>query len=82
MNEAATGLALKVQRVDRPRPDLTALSLYGAGQRLVLLIHVGSASADFGVLGERPRGAPADDRVRQLRKRLVGSRLHSLSRID
>jgi len=82
VNEAATGLALKVQRVDRPRPDLTALSLCGAGQRLVLLIHVGSASADFGVLGERPRGAPADDRVRQLRKRLVGSRLHSLSRID
>ncbi len=75
-------ISLKVQRVDRPRPELLALSLYGAGRRLVLLIHMGPERVDLGVVTERPRGAPADGHVRQLRKRLVGARLRSLRRIE
>jgi len=75
-------ISLKVQRVDRPRPELLALSLYGAGRRLVLLVHMGPERVDLGVVDERPRGAPADGHVRQLRKRLVGARLRSLRRIE
>jgi len=72
------GLTLKVQRVDQPRVNLLALGLYGGGERRVLLLHAAARSVAFGVVCERPRGLPADSRVRQLRKRLVGARLGSI----
>ncbi len=66
----------RIERVDRPRAGLFALSVSRPGAREAWLIAVGRPRArpDWAIVAERPRGQAADPEVRALRQRLEGAR--------
>lgn len=78
-NESPSLVGLQVERVDRPRPGLFAITLRGKAARTVLLIAAGPPrrNVDWALTAERPRGDPADASVRGLRERLEGARITS-----
>lgn len=65
---------LRVQRVDRPAPDLLVLKLQGPELRGFLVVRLGDGEVDLGLVSERPRGRAADAITQKLRRSLVGSR--------
>jgi hypothetical protein len=66
-----------VQRVDQPSPALFALSLTSSGSQLVLTISAGIQRfpPSWALLEERPRGLPADNRIRGMREKLLGGKI-------
>ncbi|HEY8429145.1 MAG TPA: NFACT RNA binding domain-containing protein [Sandaracinaceae bacterium] len=73
--EIAALTGLRVQRVDGPRPSLYALTLHGPALHACLLLHAVPGRARWGLVPERPRGAPASAFVRLLRKHLENGRV-------
>lgn len=66
----------KVRRVDVPDDALVVLTLFVAGQgELVFVLSVAPHAPGLGLVGARPRGAPAGSFAQLLRKRLLGAAL-------
>lgn len=65
----------RVQRIDRPAPDLLVFKLQSPELHGFLVVRLGDGDVELGLLEERPRGRPADAIAQKLRRTLVGSRL-------
>lgn len=70
----------RIERVDRPAPGLFTLCVSRRRERAVWLLGAGPprARADWAIVGDRPRGEPADAHVRALRARLEGAHVLEL----
>ena len=70
MTEIAALRGCRLQRIDGPRPDLFALTLYRAGLEGALVLSLERRRVDWGLADDRPRGDPASAFVGLMRKHL------------